>query len=63
MLMISWNVQGLGRPLTFQILRGLCSTHRPMVVFLMETKNKQALLENFRRSLHFQNKCYVDPED
>ncbi|KAH7839217.1 hypothetical protein Vadar_001340 [Vaccinium darrowii] len=62
MLMLSWNVQGLGRPLTFQILRGLCSTHRPMVVFLMETKNKRPLHERIQKALHFNNNCYVDPE-
>ncbi|KAH7838717.1 hypothetical protein Vadar_030280 [Vaccinium darrowii] len=33
-----------------------------MVVFLMETKNKQPVLERIRKSLHFPNKCYVDPE-
>ncbi|KAL7212909.1 hypothetical protein ACSBR2_015580 [Camellia fascicularis] len=54
--------QGLGRPLTVQILRGLVSTHRPTVVFLMETKNKEARLERIRRGLHFPNKCYVNPE-
>ncbi|KAF7127011.1 hypothetical protein RHSIM_Rhsim11G0149500 [Rhododendron simsii] len=52
---------GLGRPLTFQILRGLCITHRPLVVFLMETKNKRDILEKIRRRLHFSNGSYVDP--
>lgn len=61
MVIISWNVQGLGRPLTFQILRGLCITHRPLVVFLMESKNKRETLERFRRKLQFPNGCYVDP--
>lgn len=32
------------------------------MVFLMETKNKRSTLENLRRSLHFNNSCYVDPE-
>ncbi|XP_058180015.1 uncharacterized protein LOC131298548 [Rhododendron vialii] len=61
MVMLSWNVQGIGRPLTFQILQGLCIVHRPLVVFLMETKNKRDTLELIR-SLHFQNSSYVDPK-
>lgn len=59
--MLSWNVQGLGRPLTFQILQGLCTTHRPLVVFLMETKNKRNTLEQIRRRLHFPFSSYVNP--
>ncbi|XP_058186378.1 uncharacterized protein LOC131303505 [Rhododendron vialii] len=58
---VDWNVQVLGRPLTFQILRGLCTTHCPLVVFLMETKNKRETLEGIRRRLHFSMCCYVDP--
>ncbi|XP_028101030.1 uncharacterized protein LOC114300341 [Camellia sinensis] len=42
MLILSWNFQGMERPLTVQILKGLISTHCPTVVFLMETKNKAA---------------------
>ncbi|KAL7175920.1 hypothetical protein ACSBR2_029486 [Camellia fascicularis] len=52
---------GLGRPLTVQILRGLISTHRPKVVFLMKTKNKAGYLDRLRRRFHFPHKCYVDP--
>ncbi|KAF7134615.1 hypothetical protein RHSIM_Rhsim08G0178900 [Rhododendron simsii] len=61
MVMLSWNVQGMGRPLTFQILQGLCTTHRPLVVFLMETKNKRSTLEKIRMKLQYNNGCYVDP--
>lgn len=61
MLIISWNCQRLGRPLTVQVLRGLCTTHRPSVIFLMETKNKRAKLDRIRQSLNFSNSCYVDP--
>lgn len=62
MLILSWNCQGMARPLTVQILRGLCITHRPSIVFLMETKNKSGKLDRVRRRLQFSHKCYVDPE-
>lgn len=61
MLILNWNCQGLGRPLTVQILRGLISTHRPKVVFLVETKNKASFLDRLHRRFHFPYKCYVDP--
>lgn len=61
MVILSWNVQGIGRPLTLQILRGLCTTHRPLVVFLLETKNKRNTLERIRKSLQFHGSSYVDP--
>lgn len=60
MLIISWNCQGLGRPLIVQVLQGLCTTHRPSVIFLMETNNKRAKLDRIRQSLNFLNSCYVD---
>ncbi|CAL5418073.1 unnamed protein product [Camellia sinensis] len=61
MLILSWNCQGVGRPLTFQILQGLCRTHRPQIIFLMETKNNQLKLEAIRRRLRYPNQSYVDP--
>ncbi|KAL7246469.1 hypothetical protein ACSBR2_001546 [Camellia fascicularis] len=57
----SHKIHGLGRPLTVQVLRGLCTTHRPSVIFLMETKNKRAKLDRNRQSLNFSNSCYVEP--
>ncbi|KAL7181874.1 hypothetical protein ACSBR1_040730 [Camellia fascicularis] len=38
------------------------ATHRPMVVSLMEAKNKLVYLERICRRLSFNQKCYVDPE-
>ena len=61
MLVLSWNCQGVGRPLTVCNLRELCRVHRPDVVFLMETKNKQNKLESIRRSTCFNGHFYVDP--
>ncbi|PWA85745.1 Myc-type, basic helix-loop-helix (bHLH) domain-containing protein [Artemisia annua] len=59
--MLSWNCQGVGRPLTVSHLRELCQTHRAEVVFLMETKNKERRMESIRRSLHFSGYYYIHP--
>ncbi|GKB67089.1 reverse transcriptase [Tanacetum coccineum] len=61
MLILSWNCQGVGRPLTISNLRELCKSHLPYVVFLMETKNKRCHLKFIRRSLCFEGYFYVDP--
>lgn len=61
MLMLSWNCQGVGRPLTVSHLRELCRAHHPEVVFLMETKNKEKRMESIRRSLHFSGDFYIHP--
>nr|GEV13182.1 reverse transcriptase [Tanacetum cinerariifolium] len=42
-------------------LRELCRAHRPDVVFLMETKNKERYLESLRGSLPFTGFFYVNP--
>ncbi|WOH06937.1 hypothetical protein DCAR_0626366 [Daucus carota subsp. sativus] len=61
MLILSWNCQGVGRPRTISYLRGLIRVHRPTVVFVMETKNKQRKLDRIRRSINMPNAYYVDP--
>jgi exonuclease III len=35
---IAWNCQGLGNPKTVRALRKLISTHKPDLIFIMETK-------------------------
>ncbi|GJZ34868.1 reverse transcriptase [Tanacetum coccineum] len=60
MLVLSWNCQGVGRPLKVLNLQELCRAHRPNVVFLMETKNKERYLESLRHSLPFTGFFYVD---
>ncbi|GJV90120.1 reverse transcriptase [Tanacetum coccineum] len=60
MLVLSWNYQGVGRSLTVLNLRELCRVHRPDIVFLKETKNKEAKLESIRRSISFDGKFYVN---
>nr|GEW89154.1 putative reverse transcriptase domain, ribonuclease H-like domain, aspartic peptidase domain protein [Tanacetum cinerariifolium] len=51
---------GVGRPLTVSNLRELCRVHRPDVVLLLETKNKQNKLESIRWSTCFNGHFYVD---
>lgn len=61
MLMLSWNCQGVGRPLTITNLPELCRVHRPDVVYLMETKNKEKKLESIRQTTSFDRYFYVNP--
>jgi len=62
MKIISWNCQGLGNPLTFQELRALVALERPDLVFLMETKNKEVMVENVVKRLKYANKLVINPE-
>ena len=45
MKILSWNVQGIGNPWTFNAINSHIREHKPDVIFLMETKlmNSQAL--------------------
>ncbi|GJX09615.1 reverse transcriptase [Tanacetum coccineum] len=52
--------KGVGRSLTVLNLRELCRVHRPDIVFLMETKNKEAKLESIRHTTSFDGKFYVN---
>ena len=61
MLMLSWNCQRVGRPLTVCRLRDLVQSHRPIAVFLMETKNERRKLERIR-NVNFRHYFYIDPE-
>lgn len=61
MLMISWNCQGVGRPLIVSNIRELIKVHRPALVFLMKTKNKSENLERIRKKTSLDNFFYVDP--
>ncbi|PWA82942.1 hypothetical protein CTI12_AA174550 [Artemisia annua] len=55
------EVPGIGQSLTVSNLRELCRVHRPDIVFLMETKNKEKKLESIRRSTYFDGHFYVNP--
>ncbi|XP_043687688.1 uncharacterized protein LOC122638901 [Telopea speciosissima] len=60
MKFLSWNCQGVGRPLTVRFLSQLSGVDRPDVVFLMETKCKRPRLEIIRRRLHMDHLFTVE---
>ncbi|KAK9940318.1 hypothetical protein M0R45_016986 [Rubus argutus] len=62
MSLISWNCQGLSLTLTKSSLRYFKSTLDPSIVFLMETKNKEFMVENLRKKMDFNNGLRVDPK-
>jgi len=61
MKIISWNCQGLGNPLTVQALRALVVHEKPEVVFLMETKNQDIVIQQIQRRLKFPRSFMVSP--
>lgn len=61
MTYLSWNCQGLGRPLTIQKLRELIRSHAPSVVFLMETKQGSYRVNGLRRRFGYSKGLVVDP--
>ncbi|KAG5517160.1 hypothetical protein RHGRI_037799 [Rhododendron griersonianum] len=62
MLILTWNCQGAGRPLTSQALGDMVRKNRPSILFLMETKNNKVKMETIRVKLGFDSGVYVDPE-
>lgn len=53
MKLLSWNCQGLGNPLTVQHFRALVAQERPDLVFIMETKNQNNVVERIRKRTPF----------
>ena len=58
MIILSWNVRGLGDSHKFQSLSRLLRAHLPDVMFIMETKKREEDMVNTCNSLGF-SKCYV----
>lgn len=61
MNVICWNYQGVGNPLTVHSLKEQVKLHSPSLVFLSETKNRRARLEDIKRRLGFEWCFVVDP--
>ncbi|XP_043724222.1 uncharacterized protein LOC122671183 [Telopea speciosissima] len=61
MRLIGWNCQGLGRPSTIRALNNLLKAENPEILFIMETKSKEAVIDKVRRRGNFQNYITVDP--
>ena len=55
MKILSWNCRGLGQPRTVQELVCLTKTHRPIVIFLWETRKNKDYVELLRYRLGMNN--------
>jgi len=53
MKLICWNCQGLGSPLTIQSLQALVAQEKPMVLCLLETKNREDVVKRMHKRLKF----------
>ncbi|XP_043693127.1 uncharacterized protein LOC122643577 [Telopea speciosissima] len=62
MRLLGWNCQGLGRPSTVRALHHLLRRDNPDVVFLRETKSKDAVIERIMRRGNFHGLVMVKPE-
>lgn len=61
MKLICWNCQGLGSPLTIQSLRALVAQEKPTVLCLLETKNREEVVQRTQKRLKFQHRFTVSP--
>ncbi|KAK3188546.1 hypothetical protein Dsin_028107 [Dipteronia sinensis] len=60
MIIFVWNACGLNSPRAFNILQNHKRDSNPDIMFLMETRCKQAKLETWRSKLGFDGKLVVD---
>jgi exonuclease III len=61
MKILSWNCRGLGNPRTVRDLCHMVKEKRPEVVFLMETKCRNAKMERVRVRIGFEGLFVVEP--
>ncbi|KAK3183134.1 hypothetical protein Dsin_030420 [Dipteronia sinensis] len=62
MIILSWNVRGLGNPRAFLALKKLLKRFSPSLIFLSETKLHKSEVERFRCLLGFEGVFQVDIE-
>lgn len=63
MRILSWNCRGLGQPSTISDLKESLRRHLPDLVFLCETKKKNAFVRTVCKNLKFQSRWVaVEPE-
>ena len=60
---ISWNCQGIRPALTVKALKELRRKYDPDVVFLMETRNGQEVMERIRKRMRYDGRYYMDPKE
>lgn len=61
MKVISWNCQGVGHSLDNPASQALVAQEMPNLVFLIETKNQEHVVERTKRKISFQYHCVVNP--
>ncbi|KAH7867105.1 hypothetical protein Vadar_028870 [Vaccinium darrowii] len=61
MRFMCWNVQGVGRPLTFHQLKEFSRLHSPSPFFLSETKNGVTRMQVVKQALGMDGSLWVDP--
>lgn len=62
MRILSWNCQGLGNPMTVQALRAIVAQDKPDLIFLMETRNQESVIQQVQRRLKYNNSFVVNPQ-
>ncbi|XP_062118476.1 uncharacterized protein LOC133832109 [Humulus lupulus] len=60
MKILSWNVQGIGNPWTFNALRSLLQVHKPDIIFIIESKLSRSQAKQLVERLNFENWWAVD---
>lgn len=61
MRVLSWNCQGLGATLTGENLKRLCKKQQPEILFLMETRQSEDRIREWKRKLKFSDYFVVNP--
>ncbi|KAK8473899.1 hypothetical protein V6N11_014368 [Hibiscus sabdariffa] len=61
MVVLAWNVRGLGNKESVRALRNSIRKFQPDIVFLSETKQKKRYLEKIRMKMKLEQSFYVEP--
>ncbi|KAK8497336.1 hypothetical protein V6N12_064026 [Hibiscus sabdariffa] len=61
MVVMAWNVRGLGNRVTIRALKNSMVKFKPNIVFLSETKQKKRYLENVKMKMKMDHSFYVEP--
>lgn len=62
MKICAWNCQGIGGTLIVHCLRGIIKSRQPDLIFLMETKNKDEVVQAVARRMKYGN-CLIEPAE
>ncbi|KAG7635974.1 Endonuclease/exonuclease/phosphatase [Arabidopsis thaliana x Arabidopsis arenosa] len=62
MRILHWNCQGLRNPLTIPFLKDINCKYKIDILFLVETKNKDAYVQRLCTDLHFHHHFLISPD-